>query len=227
MEPIKNLTRTSTATVAGDAASLLVTTPKSGRTGVQITNTSDIYRVFIRLVAKGASAPTVSDETTDYTIAPGVTALLPLGDSVDVYAQNDSGASTAITVNVTEIDGFIASGAVFSQGMAEESAPSQSTFATKNLAAAGNATVLSAPGAGYAYLLTGIQVNNQSATNDYMQIKYNAGSATVFMVLPNPANSGSVCNDMKVLLPENGSILMTTSQSVSQDCSVQVRILKV
>lgn len=97
------LSRTATATVDGDGATKITPTA-TNRAGLDIFNASDTYDLYIRPVARGAAAPTMTAITdANYVILPETTVYVAWAESIDVYAINSSGAATTSTAVVTEL----------------------------------------------------------------------------------------------------------------------------
>lgn len=101
--PVTSSTR-SAATVTGTAWTKLIGTPKSGRHGVLVWNSSPTLQLVGKIVGVGASAPGDSALTDgDFALAPRQSVLLELSDGFDLYGINDSGASTVLTAVCTEV----------------------------------------------------------------------------------------------------------------------------
>lgn len=84
------------------AQSLSGTTPTklgSGekRAGLLVRNHDPAAIVWVGMVPRGTSAPTLSGTAHIHAIAPNSTLALYLSESVDVYAQSATGAAVAIS----------------------------------------------------------------------------------------------------------------------------------
>lgn len=63
------------------------------RTGVSINNLDSSAFLFVTLVPKGGSAPTISTTACDFIIGPRTDRSIPCGIGVDVYIRSDSAGS--------------------------------------------------------------------------------------------------------------------------------------
>jgi len=90
------------ATVAGNAATRLLAAP-SIRSGVFVHNASASLDLWIRLAEQGTATPTIAADDRDFVVPPGGTILLDVSDTIDIYAQNASGAATTSAYTATEV----------------------------------------------------------------------------------------------------------------------------
>lgn len=101
-QPIRSLGAREASTVAGNAASRVLSSP-TARAGVMIHNASVAHSLWIRIVEQGASAPTITSSDRDYVIPPENTLTLDVSETLDLYAQNSSGAATTSAYTATEV----------------------------------------------------------------------------------------------------------------------------
>ncbi len=81
-----------TGSVTGDASTaILPASSQRQRTGLEIHNPDLGLDLWVRAVAEGAAAPTISATDRDFIIRPGATLLLAYGPDIAVYLQNSSG----------------------------------------------------------------------------------------------------------------------------------------
>lgn len=100
---IRQITQNSIS-VAGSSATKGSYTSRTNRKSVTIFNSSMIYDVWVKTVAKDASAPTITSTTFAYRVPPLSERTIPLSVGQDVYMQNSSGALTTVTVALIEND---------------------------------------------------------------------------------------------------------------------------
>jgi hypothetical protein len=87
-------------TVAGDAATKL--NADSKRVGLDIANTDTTKSLWIEVVPRGATAPTMSATSWTHICPAEACISLDFGEAVDVYGQMDDGTSGTETINVVE-----------------------------------------------------------------------------------------------------------------------------
>jgi hypothetical protein len=102
MQPIRSIGAREAATVAGNAATRILASP-TARTGVLIHNAHQSHSLWIRLVDRGSSPPTLSASDRDYVIPPENTLNILASDTVEIYAQNSTGNSTTTPYTATEV----------------------------------------------------------------------------------------------------------------------------
>lgn len=102
IQPIRSLGAREASTVAGNAASRILSSP-TARAGVMIHNASATHSLWVRLVEQGASAPTISSADRDYVVPPENTLTLDVSETLDIYAQNSSGGTTTSAYTATEV----------------------------------------------------------------------------------------------------------------------------
>jgi hypothetical protein len=101
--PVTSVTRSS-ASVTGSGWTKVIASPRSGRAGVLVWNASASLQAVGKIVAANATAPSGGILTDgDFALAPRQSVLLELGPQFDLYAINESGATTTSTVVCTEV----------------------------------------------------------------------------------------------------------------------------
>jgi len=81
--------------VSGDASTAILSGPtERQRTGIEIHNPDLGLDLWVRAVAEGAPAPTISATDRDFIVRPGATLLLAYGPEIALYLQNSSGGPT-------------------------------------------------------------------------------------------------------------------------------------
>jgi hypothetical protein len=93
----RNVGTETNASVAGNANTLLSATLPN-RSGVFVTNEDPVLNLNVRLVLRGATAPTYTAGRYVVQILPGATAQISASQSVDVYVCNSSDAATTSSV---------------------------------------------------------------------------------------------------------------------------------
>ena len=101
--PFASSTRTQ-ANLSGTAWTKLIATPRAGRDSAWVWNSSATLQMVCKMVAVGGSAPTGSTLTDgDFAMSPRQSVQLDLGDGLDLYGINDSGAATASVAVCNEV----------------------------------------------------------------------------------------------------------------------------
>lgn len=100
--PVRSFGAREAATVAGNASTRILASP-TVRSGAFLHNASATLSLWVRLVERGATAPTITADDRDFVLDPGGTLLLDVADTVDIYAQNSSGVATTSPYTATEV----------------------------------------------------------------------------------------------------------------------------
>lgn len=95
----RNLGTAESTTCAGNAAKHVLATPEAAgerRSGFTFKNHHATSHIWLYLVQRGASAPTISSTANHFDVAPGQTITVGASETVAIYAENDqAGAGTA------------------------------------------------------------------------------------------------------------------------------------
>jgi hypothetical protein len=94
-----------TGTADASSVTKLITNPDKKRRGVIITNndTANGLSIRVKLVRKGASAPTISEDTYTALIVAGEFLYLAAGPGIDIYAQNTAADATTSKWTALEV----------------------------------------------------------------------------------------------------------------------------
>lgn len=101
-QPIRSFGAREANTLAGNAASRILS-GDGPRAGILLHNASPSLSLWIRMVEQGASAPAISASDRDFVIPPEQTLLLDVDESIEIYGQNSSGASTTSAYCAAEV----------------------------------------------------------------------------------------------------------------------------
>lgn len=88
--------------MAGNTATRILATP-TARAGILLHNASASLSLWVRLVERGAAAPTITAADRDFVAAPESTLLLDVSETIDLYAQNSSGSATTSPYTAAEV----------------------------------------------------------------------------------------------------------------------------
>lgn len=90
--------------VSGEASTAILSgSNERQRSGLEIHNPDLGLDLWVRAVADGAAAPTISATDRDFIIRPGATLLLAYGPEIAVYLQNSSGSPTTSAYVAREV----------------------------------------------------------------------------------------------------------------------------
>lgn len=102
---MRNLISSTNTTINGTTATKLggiATSTTSKRQGLFIKN-HDASPIWIDIVTRGASTPTISSSSNILEIAAYQTAYIAASESVEVYGLNQTGAATTSNVSIREV----------------------------------------------------------------------------------------------------------------------------
>lgn len=97
------LSRTETATVDGDGATLVTPTSPVNRGGIQVTNADETMKIGLYAQKVSAAAPVLTSIDGCMIVSPQTTVCLLYSKDLEVYAINDSAAATTSLVVVEEL----------------------------------------------------------------------------------------------------------------------------
>ena len=105
---IKNILNRTSFAVAGNAVTRI--TGGARRHGVVLHNTSTSRSIWIKLIKRGDTLPSLAADDRDAVLPPESSLVLAAHSEVEIAAKNDSGGASEVGLIVIEVDGVSQSG---------------------------------------------------------------------------------------------------------------------